>query len=693
MTYFKTLILTLCLFGFLNFSEAHAINDDNEPDNYISVQIIPEKTNVSAGDTIHLAIKNTLYPKWHIYWINPGDSGTAPNVKWDLPEGFEAGDIKWPTPAKIPFPPLMNFGYEDEVTLLQELTIPANISSDPITIKGNIDYLVCHDICIPESHAVEFTLNDGNVDNSSIIQEAFTKLPTHKDWNATYALTAEHFILDIETNDTITNDHVLLPVDWGLIDNTATATITKTDAGYQFKKAVGDRDLAEVNDIELVINNDTQSFQFSAQKAGATTANTTDTPTTEKTYSTTILQALIYALIGGVILNLMPCVFPVLSMKALSLMQLQGKEEKKAQMYGLSYTAGILLSFGLIAGILIALKAFGAEIGWGFQLQNPIVITVLIYLIFAIGLNMIGLFEISGRIGNVGQNLTQKSGNKGAFFTGVLATLVATPCTAPFMATAIGFALTQPAIVSMLIFLSLGLGLALPYLALCFIPALRHKLPKPGAWMENFRQFLSFPMFLTAAYLVWVLSQQVNGAGVLYTLVGLIAITFILWLKRFNPSSKKLAITNKILIILTALFVIYVPFTLKGIDQAISAEKIGDNWSGYSSEKLSNLLSTTDEPIFVNMTAAWCITCKVNERIALSPQSTKELFKSMNVQYLKGDWTNQDPGITKYLEEFDRSGVPLYVYYPPRDQESGARPEAVLLPQLLTKGIIERALL
>jgi thiol:disulfide interchange protein DsbD len=383
-------------------------------------------------------------------------------------------------------------------------------------------------------------------------------------------------------------------------------------------------------------------------------------------------------------------------MKALSLINLGDKEESKARIYGLSYTAGILVSFGIIGGILLALKAGGAQIGWGFQLQNPVVIMSLVYLIFLIGLNLAGFFEFTARLGKVGtvtQKLSAENGHRGAFFTGVLATLVATPCTAPFMGAALGFALTQPAIISMIVFLTLGLGLALPYLALCFIPALRAKLPKPGAWMQSFKQFLSFPMFLTAIWLVWVLGKQAGVTGIVTALLGVFVIAFAIWLYKTAPQ-KIIGKGFKIILILISTLALIGTFSFaKTLHVTASNSEVSNtqNWSNFTPETLEELLEG-DSPVFTNMTANWCITCKVNEKIALNTETIHELFANSNIEYLKGDWTNQNAEITQYLNKYDRQGVPLYVYYGPRNTQTGMRPEPVVLPQILTAGLVKKAI-
>jgi len=389
-------------------------------------------------------------------------------------------------------------------------------------------------------------------------------------------------------------------------------------------------------------------------------------------------------------LNLMPCVFPVLSMKALSLVKLKDKEIAKARINGIAYTLGILACFALIAGVLLVLKASGSQVGWGFQLQHPAIILFLAYLFFTLGLNLIGFFEIDFGLSNMGQSLTRKTGMTGSFFTGVLATLVATPCTAPFMGVAMGYALTQPALISMLIFLALGFGLAFPYLALTFSPALRHILPRPGAWMETFRQVLAFPMFASACWLVWVLSQQINHMGQLMALFGMVGIAFGVWLLKRRPAHKGLRLTLLVLVFLSFGFALSNFFTMRTQDAQQTVQSGEENWETFSRAKLDDLLKG-NESVFVNMTAAWCITCKVNEKVALNIDSTRALFAKYNVRYLKGDWTNQNPEITNYLEEYGRSGVPIYVFYGPR-MESGARPEPVLLPQILTPGIVEETI-
>lgn len=692
------LIILFLTIGF-SFSSYASNPSENEPETYVSVNAFTNKTDVKQGDVVRLGIEQIIYPNWHTYWFNPGDSGLAFDIVWDLPEGFSVTPLEWATPSKIPFSDLTNYGYEEKVTLLQNLNVPQNYSNEPLTIKGKVNLLVCHDICIPETHEVEITLNDKNFVNVEAINNAEQKLPIILDVQANFYEQDGNFIIDIQGHDTDfdLNEVFIAPEDWGAVDNNANASVIKNENGFSIRQKRGERDLAEIENLGVVISSKDKSQAYKIMaKASANKNNiapapavSNDTVKTETKQSITFIKAFIFALLGGLILNLMPCVFPVLSMKALSLAQLNGKEQSKAKLYGLSYTAGILISFAVIAGILIGLKAAGAEIGWGFQLQNPIVITLLTYLVFIIGLNLAGFFEFSNNFGNAGQKLANQSGSRGAFFTGVLATLVATPCTAPFMGVAMGYALTQGAIVALLVFMALGFGLALPYLALCFIPALRTKLPKPGVWMEKFKEFLSFPMFLTAAFLIWVLSQQSNNIGMLLILSALIAITFVIWLWRVLPKAGFAKIISLLALGLSVLYIISAPLMLE-MDEKETVIKTHEEHD-FTLDKLNSLLEG-NHPVFTNMTAAWCITCKVNERVAIKTNAVQEIFNSKNIKYLKGDWTNRNPEITHYLNSFDRQGVPLYVYYGARDDQTGQRPEPVVLPQILTAGLIKDVL-
>ncbi|MEM6812149.1 MAG: protein-disulfide reductase DsbD domain-containing protein [Pseudomonadota bacterium] len=686
-------------FSLPTFSSAQA-EEAQEPDQYVFVRALANQTNISGGETIRLGIEQIIHPKWHTYWKNPGDSGLATSVSWELPEGFEVTDLEWPVPDKIPFGPLTNYGYEGQVTLLQNLKVPTAVGDMPIQLNGRVDLLVCHDICIPESHNISLILNGTAPAEPQKISEAEAQLPpVLNDLNIQYYKSDDTLTFKIPQDPHFENVESveLLPETWGGLLNQAEATIERNEETILIFQSKGERDLSEIETYPVLfkfLKENGEEFIFTSN------AQLIDSPVVEAAAATPFevslfLQAILFAVFGGMILNLMPCVFPVLSMKALSLVHLKDEDEKEARKHGLAYTAGILVTFSIIAGLLIILKAGGEQIGWGFQLQNPLIILGLAYLVFVIGLNLAGYFEFSNKLSGVGQNLTQKSGTQGAFFTGVLATLVATPCTAPFMGVALGYALTQPALVSMIIFLSLGFGLALPYLALCYIPALRSKLPKPGAWMEKFKEFLSFPLFATAAWLIWVLAQQSSANIVFFALVGFVLIALMIWLFQnfisHTSGREKKSDFAVILLFISGLFLaftFYAALHTTPPTGSVQSESIGKNWEEFSPETLQSLLEG-DDPVFTNMTAAWCITCQVNDKVALQNDAVRELFAQKNIGYLKGDWTLKDEKITQYLEEFNRSGVPLYVFYGARSNETGERPEPVVLPQILTPSIVK----
>lgn len=416
------------------------------------------------------------------------------------------------------------------------------------------------------------------------------------------------------------------------------------------------------------------------QTATATPAASTPTTPTEPTAAPTpasgwLLQAILLAILGGTILNLMPCVFPVLSIKVMSL---AAADRGRLALHGWVYTLGIIACFvGFAIALLIARKG-GEAIGWGFQLQSPGLIAALAYLFFVMGLSMSGLINFGTSLMGAGQGLTQKSGLSGSFFTGVLAAVVASPCTAPFMGTALGFALTQPAYVCIAVFAALGLGMALPLLLLCYLPALAQRLPKPGVWMDNLKQFLAFPLYLSAIWLLWVYGRQTSVNGMAALAAGAVLIAFGFWLLGRDASGIWQWI-RRALIALSLIAAISIPFKTRDQNQLV--ENNG-RWQAYSPALVAELRAQ-GRPVFINLTADWCLTCLANERIALHAEAVEKTFDELNVATIKGDWTNTDPEITELLQEYGRSGVPLYLWFP-----ANHTGKADILPQLLTKDLL-----
>lgn len=389
---------------------------------------------------------------------------------------------------------------------------------------------------------------------------------------------------------------------------------------------------------------------------------------------------LLGAILGGLILNLMPCVFPVLSLKALSLASSHLSPHKQ-HLHGWAYTAGVVGSFVLAASVILAARGAGESLGWGFQLQQPGFVAFMAYLFFIMGLSLSGMFYLGTSLMGAGQSLTSGEGLKSSFFTGVLAALVASPCTAPFMATALGFAITQPAPVALSIFAALGLGMALPFILLSYSPYLARHLPQPGPWMETLKQVLAFPLYLTSVWLLWVLSNQTSGAGAMAVLSGAVLIAFGIWLLQQRSDKKGTVIFTRTLAAISLISAAWIGTTVGNFSETQS-----DVWEAYSPERLAELRAE-GEPVFIDLTADWCITCKFNERVALNTQAVTKFVLLNDIVMLQGDWTNADPDISALLDQFGRSGVPLYLMYP---AEPNSPPE--VLPQVLTQSLVLQAM-
>lgn len=715
----KTLLLFLAV-TLLTTPVAPVEAQESEPDHYVDIRVIPQKDTISGGQTLDLAIEYIIYPEWHLYWQNPGDSGIPIKNTWNLPTGFEISEITWPLPEKILVEPLANYGYKDKVTLLQTIKAPVNLPEGPVKFDATVNMLVCKDICIPETAQIEFELNIGAgepADNAAVIEAARKHIP--QSLEGTFSFTEENAKLITKFKPLDKEKFAGLqlktaeffPAEWGVINHFPSPENTLEENGTLVIKQ--ERSETKIADMEILSglltwkNDDGTYVGYSVTlKSGlsgqplATSTNRASTKkpskpsemsTTRGTEITSLSIALAFAFLGGLILNLMPCVFPVISIKALSLAKLSGKEKNEARAHGLSYTAGVILSFAIVGMALVFLKTAGSAIGWGFQLQSPVVVTSLAYILFLVGLNLLGFFEISANLGNIGGKLAGKHSVTGSFFTGVLATVVATPCMAPFMAAALGYALVQNASIALSVFIALGLGLAFPYLLLCYIPAAQKILPRPGAWMNTFKQFLAFPMFGFSIWLVSILARQAGPGGVFMALTGMLFLSMAVWLAHGKKPLCKcgiLARTPILISLLLALMALYAIAQTQG-----NSIVYGSNEhfaQAYTPAGLAKALEGKS-PVFVEMTADWCITCKVNHALAINIESTRKAFKDSNVEYLVGDWTNYDKDITAYLESFGRNGVPIYVYYGAPDK-TGNRPEPVLLPPILTPGIVHATL-
>ena len=602
------------------------------------ISLIKDHRDFVPGTSINIGLKVSMDKGWHTYWRNPGDSGGPIEIVWDLPKGFSVSDIKWPLPEKIEYPPLMTYGYEDFVIYPMVLSIPADYSDD--YFEMNADILICADVCIPESGKISSNLLD--IESDSLIYEWLESVPS-KSLPITTSLNDNNLEIKFTFEKEI-KEIYFFPDENNSIDYSSKQNFYKKDDGYFLS-------------IKL-FNNEFQNISgvLDIDGTGYNVSNDAFEDLNDEGLS--LIAALIFALIGGLILNLMPCVFPVISLKVLSFVSMGGSSPRKIRNHALVFTVGVIASFMLIALTIILLKHAGNFVGWGFQLQSPLIVGLLSLVMVFISLVLItdnSFGESLTKLGNIGGS---ENGYYSSFLTGVLAVVVASPCTAPFMGAALGYALIQPSGETVPIFLSLSLGFSLPYLLLAANPKLIDFLPKPGDWMVNLKEFFAFPMLATALWLLWVFSLQVNQILVIFLLIGWLLLALNFWI--FQKDYKTI---NKVIFLGISIFsmIYFLPET-----EEIETEKniiIGSATEWY--EGIEDDLRNKNQPYFINFTAAWCITCQSNEITAFSKDGFKSLLEEKNIEYIKADWTNRNDAITRSLKKYGRSGVPFYVYWEP----------------------------
>ena len=620
------------------------------------ISLIKDHSDFVPGTSINIGLKVSMDKGWHTYWRNPGDSGGPIEIDWDLPKGFSVSDIKWPLPEKIEYPPLMTYGYEDFVIYPMVLSIPADYSEDYFEMAADI--LICADVCIPESGKISSNLLD--IESDSLIYEWLESIPS-KSLPITTSLNDNNLEISFTFEKEI-KEIYFFPDENNSIDYSSKQNFYKKDDGYFLSiKLFND----EFQNVSGVLDIDGTGYNVS---------NGVIEDFNEESLS--LITALIFALIGGLILNLMPCVFPVISLKVLSFVSMGGSSPRKIRNHALVFTVGVIASFMLIALTIVLLKQAGNFVGWGFQLQSPLIVGLLSLVMVFISLVLItdnSFGESLTKLGNIGSS---ENDYYSSFLTGVLAVVVASPCTAPFMGAALGYALIQPSGETIPIFLSLSLGFSLPYLLLAASPRLIDFLPKPGDWMVTLKEFFAFPMLATALWLLWVFSLQANQVLVIFLLIGWLLLALNFWI--FQKDYKTI---NKVIFLGISIFslIYFLPET-----EDIETEKnliIGSATEWY--EGIENDLRNKNQPYFINFTAAWCITCQSNEITAFSKDGFKSLLEERNIEYIKADWTNRNDAITKSLKKYGRSGVPFYLYWEPGYENPK------ILPALLTDQIIK----
>lgn len=646
---------------------AYALESDAHRSARAVATLVTDTDTVQAGVPLHVALRLRLARGWHTYWRNPGDAGIAPELTLTLPAGSAAGPIAWPTPVRLPEGPVMAYGYTDEVLLPVVVTPGAG----ELALEASATWLVCERVCVPEEAAFHLVLPPGTPAPSAeapLFAAAAARTPRESPFEARVGADGTVSLVGTGLSAATVQGAWFFPDVAGVVDHAAPQRLTVVDGAVRIALTPGPDFKPGVALDGVVVLRDGRGDESSLLVHAAPGL------ATQVEAGVPFWEVLALAMLGGLVLNLMPCVFPILAMKAVAIARLSGEARGAVRAHAASYTAGVLVAFGGLGAALLALRSAGAAAGWGFQFTSPVFVAGMAWVLFAVGLNLSGVYQVGGRLAGAGQGLVRRGGHGGSFFTGLLAVIVATPCTAPFMGAAVAAALAAPPVMALVVFLAMGLGLAAPYALLAVAPGLACGLPRPGAWMDVLRGALAFPMYAAAAWLVWVISLQAGPGGVLVTASGLVLLGFAAWcLGLAQASGRRLGYGAAAVAMVAALAVLPGLAGARGAGMALT-----EGSEAFSPARLA-ALRAEGRPVFVNMTAAWCVTCLVNERVALSSDAVRQAFTSHNVAYLKGDWTRGDPVVTAFLREHAREGVPLYVFYP-------AHGAPAILPQILTEG-------
>lgn len=673
-------------------AQAQAASDSAEaPHVHVRLVVLPQ--NLSAGEAAQAGLYFKIEPSWHVYWKNAGDAGEPPHLRWTLPDGITAGPLQFPAPKRLPYGPLTDYGYEDEVLFPFDLNVANGVKAGVAVLHARADWLVCQATCIPGKADLELTRTVATGGGSAAFSASDAALFSHfvslipppppDTVKLAFQSTPTGFRLGVTTGERETSAS-FFPADQNVIDNPAPQKLTPTATGL-------------VLDLKKDANLNTAPAQLNGviELSGGRNYEISALPGTVAAgqplfAASALARATGLAFIGGLLLNLMPCVFPVLFIKGLALVRSGNEERHGLRMHGFVYALGILVSFWLLVGVLLGLRAAGSVLGWGFQFQSPVFLSLMAALLFFLGLSLAGQFEIGLSLTSTGGSFAAKQGYAGSFFTGVLAVIVATPCTAPFMGAAIGYALAQSAVVTFAVFTALALGLAAPYVALTLQPAWTRVLPKPGVWMEVLKQAVSVPIFGTVIWLAWVLANAYGAAVLAALLVCLLLLAIAGWFLGRWPA-KGWATTLAMLIVAGVLavcalapgrLVAAVPTSARG---SAGLGTVQGTWQPWTAEAVAQA-QAQGRPVFVDFTASWCLSCQVNERVALGQPEVQKAFADANVVLLKADWTQHDDAITQTLAGLGRSGVPTYVLYAP----GSGQPQ--ILPEVLTASIVTDAL-
>ncbi|NMP14997.1 thioredoxin family protein [Thalassotalea sp. Y01] len=671
----------LYFFALLHVVAAESSDSSRATGPHIEVALLSENSALVPGERQYLGILLTPEKEWHTYWRNAGDSGEAPTVSWSAPQNMEFGDILWPLPESIPVAHLVNYGYSGANLLMVPVTLSEqNTAASSVKIVADLSWLVCKEDCIPgwATLSIELPVNPEGNPSEQLSEDATwfantrEQLPQSQILSGKHEFTETHLALSVSMPESVSaNNWQLLPFRADVIQHNAVQQPVLDNGQLNFLLPKSDYFSLTNEDVQFLLTDGEQGYYLtSGLNSAAASAISSGAE------SQSLLWLMLLAFVGGLILNVMPCVLPVLSIKAMSMSHSRDYNQNQQSFFNKAgFAIGVLTSFWLFAAIILAVKASGSAVGWGFHLQEPLVIAALAFLFVFIALMLLDVAPTGGRLAGMGQSLTQGKGFKSQFFTGVLAVVVASPCTAPFMATALGVAMVSPAITTLMIFTALAVGFALPMTLLGLSRKFANLIPKPGAWMDTFKQFLAFPMLATVVWLVWVYQGQTGSLGQLWLLSGLLMFALFIWM-----SSKSSARLSPLFLLVALLAGGYTSHQGSALIKQAEVQTAAT----FSDTKL-DMLRKQNQVVLVNMTADWCITCKVNEQVAFNDEAFDAVIADEQVHYMVGDWTNKNQQIFDFLTRYQRSGVPLYVVY------AGEHYEQVL-PQVLTTEIVINAI-
>ena len=667
----------------------------------VTAELLAERSAVLPGQPVTVGLRLVMDKGWHTYWRNPGDSGLPTRIAWTLPEGWAAGPIQWPYPEAQRVGPLMNYGYSNDVVLLSTITPSANAAPGPVTLTAKADWLVCEDICIPEKATLTLALpvassaSEAKPANAGLFDKARANLPVDaKGWRAESSIAGNLLTLRLVPPPEATAPAAVtfFPFRENFVDHPAEQRLARDGNGIRLAVKLVEPVAPGLNEAAgLLVAGSAWPGLGEAHAINIAAPVMASLPTAAESAGSalggSLILALVFALAGGILLNLMPCVFPVLGIKVMGFVQHAHGDNRALRLQGVVFTLGVLASFVALAALLLALRAGGAQLGWGFQLQSPAFVTALAALFLLMGLNLFGVFEWGGFAQSLTSNVSARGRYGDACLAGVLATAVATPCTAPFMGAAVGFTLAQPPAVSLAVFATLALGMALPVLLLSFFPAALRMLPKPGPWMETFKQLMAFPLLATVVWLAWVLGAQAGNDAVLALLAGLLLLSMAAWVYgRWAHGAGIVRIVAAGLLAAIGIAIAWPggnqPASAVATSPGAPAARQGEvNWQPWTPERFAELRAV-GTPVFIDFTAAWCVTCQVNKRVALNREVVAKAMADRGVVALQADWTNYDPRITAALAELGRNALPVYALYAPGE------PKPRLLPEVLTASLV-----